>query len=298
MRGSRYSSLALFCHITDKGKSNMYKPNDLVVNGKRTENFFNTPDRVFAAENSAPIRGFWTNTRVLQVEPLVDETLSLFIQQATQRFADGSICMMEQWLDYLSWDAATNTAFGKHYGFLEQGKDVKDTIGISEQGIRYFALVSQIPWLDEWLDKNPVYRIGPRPIVHGYLAGAQIYQDYLQDIESGRAVEGSQQHFMDKYHTLKEKNEIATDEQIMKWLMFNLVAGGDSTSGVMKNAAYYVAKDASIYEKLRKELDDANITSSPVPYKDIKDLPYLSAVMQESLRYNAPLGLMLERIVP
>lgn len=297
MPGSKYSLLFPASFPTDKSQSEMYRPNDMIVNGRRTSNIFNTPDKSFHSTYSAPIRGFWSNTQILHLEPLVDETISLFVHQIEERFADGKICMMDNWLEYLSWDFAANTAFGKHHGFLEEGRDVKDMISVSEQGLKYFAVVSQIPWLDEWLDKNPIFRVGPRPLVDAYLAGMMIYQSYLQDIANGTATKGSQLHLMDKYTCLKDTKRIATDDQIMTWLMFNIAAGGDSTAGAMRSVIYHVAKHPSVYKKLRTELDGA-VTSVPAQYKQIRDLPYLSAVIQESLRFTAPVGLMLERVVP
>lgn len=275
----------------------MYKTNDLMLNGQRTPNVFNTHSKAFHSTYSTPIRPFWSNTRILQLEPLIDETVTLFTKQIQERFSDGSVIMVDHWLEYLSWDMSANAGFGKHLGFLEQGRDVKGMISIGEHGVKYFAVLSQIPWLDEWLDKNPVFRIGPKPLLEVYLTGARFYQDYLGDLNNGKALKGSQLHFMDKYTNLKDTHEVANDDQIMAWLMLNIGAGADSTAGAMRSIIYHVAKHPLVYEALREELDGA-VTSLPAQHKEVKDLPYLSAVIQESLRFTAPLGLMLERVVP
>lgn len=278
-------------------KSEMYRPNDILLDGRRISNIFNTADKAFHARISNPIRGLWSNTKILEVEPLVDETIELFTHTLEERFGDGEVCDADRWLEYFSWDVMSNTAFGKHHGFVEEGRDVKDMLSISEQGLKYFAFVSQVPWLDAFLDKNPVLRLGPQPLVEGYLACGKVYQNYLQDLESGKALKGSQTHFMDKYTCLKVTTDVADDNQIMGWLMVNMVAGGDSTAGVCRSIIYWVAKHPAVYKRLRNELDK-HVTRLPAQYKEVRDLPYLSAVIWESLRYTPPVGLMLERVVP
>ena len=50
-------------------------------------------------------------------------------------------------------------------------------------------------------------------------------------------------------------------------------------------------------EQLREELNNASL--SPLPqYRETKNLPYLHAVVKEALRLHAPVGVVLERLVP
>lgn len=273
----------------------MYRPNDVVVNGQRIPNIFNTPDKAFHAKYSTPIRSFWSFTKILEMEPLMDETLREMLAVLTARFVDPkTVCMMDDWLTYYAWDAAANVSFGKQYGFLEQGRDVKGIIGESTAGLKYFAPVSQIPWLDEWLDKNPVWRIGPRPLVNGFVYTVQILTEYQQEgAEKKKPVDT----FLDRYYSLKGQVEFADDNQIINWIMLNVLAGGDSTAGAMRSFAYHIARNPSAQKKLVAELDTAQL-SLPAQWSDIKNLGYLNAAVLESHRITPALGLMLEREVP
>lgn len=70
----------------------------------RLSNIFNTQDNVWHDKYMKPIRGLWTMTKVLEMESLIDETLSKFTTKLGAKFADGSnagkICMMDEWLAY------------------------------------------------------------------------------------------------------------------------------------------------------------------------------------------------------
>ena len=116
--------------------------------------------------------------------------------------------------------------------------------------------------MDGWLDKNPVIRLGPRPFLEGFLAAGRIYERYLKDVTDVIIKEGCLPHFMDKYYGLKDTHKFATDEQILHWLMINVNAGGDSTTGAMRSVAYLTVKHHDVHEKLRQELD-SKVTTFP-----------------------------------
>ncbi|KAI8680400.1 hypothetical protein NCS57_00320500 [Fusarium keratoplasticum] len=280
-------------------KSNMYRPNDVVINGQRIQNIFNTADKNFHAKYTKPIGGFWTLTKILDLEPVMDETLSELVGHLDRRFANtGDVCKMDDWVAYYAWDAAANISFGRHYSFMEEGGDVGGIIAESTAGLKYFAPVSQIPWLDEWLDKNPVWRIGPRPLVNGFVYTVKILTEYQQQVASGAAKRKPVDLFIDKYNSLKDTHDFVDDNQVINWLMLNVLAGGDSTAGAMRSVAYHVVKDPAVYKKLIAEIESANL-SLPVPqWKEISKLTYFDAVMRESMRIAPAVGLMLEREVP
>ena len=88
----------------------MYRPNDVLINGQRLSNVFNTQDEDWHTKYMRPIRGFWTMTKVLEYEPLIDETLVKFMERLGKDFATGEnerkICPGADWLSYCEWKAA------------------------------------------------------------------------------------------------------------------------------------------------------------------------------------------------
>jgi hypothetical protein len=98
------STYCLEFFLTRRNQSEMYKPNDVLINGMRMSNVFNTQDNAWHDKYMKPIRGLWTMTKVLGMESLIDETLSKFTNKLGAKFADGSnvgkVCMMDEWLGY------------------------------------------------------------------------------------------------------------------------------------------------------------------------------------------------------
>lgn len=60
---------------------------------------------------------------------------------------------------------------------------------------------------------------------------------------------------------------------------------------------YYVHKNPRVLRKLQYELDEAKL-ELPVSYTAAQQLPYLNAVIKESLRMHPGIGLVMERVVP
>lgn len=158
--------------------------------------------------------------------------------------------------------------------------------------------VSQIPWIDNILDKNPIKRIGPKPTLTGVLYAFKVVAEYQAQLAEKKISAGTVDHTLDKYVQLKQTYpDMVDDNQIVNWLMLSILAGGDTSSATMRAAVYYLAKSPAATTKLATELKAAGI-SSPAPWKEIRDLPYLDAVIREALRVNPGIAMIFERVVP
>lgn len=76
-------------------------------------------------------------------------------------------------------------------------------------------------------------------------------------------------------------------------------AGSDTTAMAMVNVMYYLLKNPAVLEKLREEVDAVLDPDEAVaPYDKVKHLPYLQAVLNESLRIAPPVIFSLPRKTP
>lgn len=83
-----------------------------------------------------------------------------------------------------------------------------------------------------------------------------------------------------------------------------MFAGSDTTAISLRAVFYNLLKHPADMDNLMKELwaqKDKDIftdTRGLVNWNDVRELPYLSAVIKEALRCHPAVGLTLERIVP
>lgn len=188
-------------------------------------------------------------------------------------------------------------SFGREYGFLDGEKDVEGLIDDSYVGNLYFAPATQIPWIDEFLDKNPLIRLGPRPLLKGVTYTVNIIKEYITQRPKGDVPQKSVPYLLEKYWQMRKSDDSIDDEKLIHWMLPPILAGGDTTAACMRAVIYYLAKSPAARQQLFAELDGASL-STPAQWKDIRNLPYLDAVIRETLRVNPGISLMFERVVP
>lgn len=79
--------------------------------------------------------------------------------------------------------------------------------------------------------------------------------------------------------------ERLTDESVVNNMITFLIAGHETTSGLLSFVTYYLIKNPEVFEKARKEVDTV-VGKGPVTAEHITKMPYLEAIMRETLRLN------------
>ena len=92
-------------------------------------------------------------------------------------------------------------------------------------------------------------------------------------------------------------------EDIFYHMSMNVLAGGETTAASMATIIYYLIKNPRVLHKLREELTkalgkrDEAASQKRVSMKEAQNIPYLQALIKESLRI-LPNGLLFPRVVP
>ncbi|KAJ7164230.1 fatty acid hydroxylase [Mycena filopes] len=83
-----------------------------------------------------------------------------------------------------------------------------------------------------------------------------------------------------------KSGESMTEKSISENLLTFLIAGHETSSGMMTFMVYFLLKNPETMRKLRAQVDEV-LGDRPVQYDDFAKLPYLIAVMRETLRLAA-----------
>ena len=119
---------------------------------------------------------------------------------------------------------------------------------------------------------------------------------YWEDIEllrktSQEVIDKRKQNPTDKKDLLNgmlngvdtKTGEKMTEESIIDNMITFLIAGHETTSGLLSFTFYYLLKNPSAYKKAQSEVDEV-IGKSPITVDHLTKLPYLNAVLRESIR--------------
>ncbi|KAF2866675.1 cytochrome P450 [Massariosphaeria phaeospora] len=76
-----------------------------------------------------------------------------------------------------------------------------------------------------------------------------------------------------------------TDDSVIDNMITFLIAGHETTSGMLSFVFYYLLKNPSAYDKAQQEVDDV-IGNGPITADQLSKLPYINAVLREALRLS------------
>lgn len=88
-------------------------------------------------------------------------------------------------------------------------------------------------------------------------------------------------------------------EELTAEALTQLIAGSDTTSNTSCALLYHCLTHPEVVRKLQKELDAALPDIDAIPnFSQVRDLPYMDAVIKETLRIHSTSSLGLPRVVP
>ena len=127
----------------------------------------------------------------------------------------------------------------------------------------------------------------------GIKAGNRSYNDFLQlMLEAGRDLMDQDQEDPDENsneHRMESDKKTLTDEEIIANIMIILLAGYETTASLLTFASHSLALHPEIQAKLRQEILEAkNQNNGVLDYDTLMSLPYLDAVINETLRMYPP----------
>jgi cytochrome P450 len=247
-------------------------------------------------QQSAVMKGFgsaFTPNAVLDYEPFVDESAALLVAALEeQRSVD-----IVKWLQLFAMDVLNRNAFGESPGFLKVGDDIDDMQATVEKRFEYYNRWAAIPGIEYLLHKNPLARRMGTAINNL----AQLARDQFQK----RKQEGGEKPHKDllqKYLDGQARYpDSISDNSVIGLIVSSIAAGADSTAMTLTGILFYLLKNPTVLSTLEQEIEAAkrDMLLSPNPkWEEVKNLPYLDAVIKETMRIFPVNASGLDRVVP
>jgi len=247
----------------------------------------------------------YSMSSLVTYEPYVDECADLFSQRLQEVASAGAYTDMGHWLQCYAFDVIGLITYSKRLGFLDRGEDVKGVIAALEDHLWYATSVGIFSWLHKYLFPVRNWLAGPAGTGRAYVM--KFTQERIAEHQKGQTkgipVDGAEEgrtsmDFLTKFFKKNADDPKAfTMYHLAAGCVSNMVAGSDTTAISLSAILYYLLKNPTTFEKLRKEIDDRK-TSHFISFKESQEMPYLQAVMKEALRMHSVVGLPLERVVP
>lgn len=285
---------------------------DAFVSIKR--GLFNTRDRAEHTRKRKTVAHTFSAKSVGQFEQYIHHNLQELQTQWDQRAASvskGDYYSLDalNWFNYLAFDVIGDLAFGAPFGMLKEGRDFAE-VRMTPDSPPKFAPAIEV-----------LNRRGEVSGTLGCLPQLKPYAKYLPDpffsngikavenlagIAVARVNQRLQNPDTDRVDLLArlmegkdETGEKLGREELTAEALTQLIAGSDTTSNTSCALLYHCLTQPHVIKKLQAELDQAIPDIDTVPnFSSVRDLPYLDAVIKETMRIHSTSSLGLPRQIP
>ncbi|KAF5264218.1 hypothetical protein FOXYS1_5004 [Fusarium oxysporum] len=250
-------------------------------------NIFNMKDEKVHSQRKRSLASLYNMSTMVHYEEAVNTMNSILVRKFDQYAATNQELALPAFMQYYAFDV------NNEFGMMEKEGDVDDFIDFTRQAVLYMAFVGLFPELHPlflWLNKV-------RGVRH---AGTAIVSIARASIEKALGGEGRDTNVAksDAFHSKlarllrsEQINHIEATDSIGS----NIAAGSDTTAITLSAAFYYIYRNPEVLAKLRSEIDQR---SDPVTFEQSQTMPYLQAVINETLRIHPAVGYALRREVP
>jgi cytochrome P450 len=122
---------------------------------------------------------------------------------------------------------------------------------------------------------------------------------------SDSPAERPRRDFLSRFQEAHDKDpDFISQDRVLALTVANMIAGSDTTAISLRAVFYNLGRNPDKLAKLHAELDEVESKQrveerdNLFTWNELRELPYLSAVINESLRTHPAAGLPLERITP
>ncbi|KIM92531.1 hypothetical protein OIDMADRAFT_107109 [Oidiodendron maius Zn] len=257
------------------------------------QNIFSTRDIDFHRRHRRLLGGPMSESSLKSMIPLVNARIELAITKMRDEMTTRGAADIYKWWIFMATDVIGELTFGDSFHMLELGKK-NEYIRDIEKAALIGALFSTFPCLAR------VAVFLPLPIIKTAATAARNIRVYsleyvrrysqLLDENPDRV----QQTLFTKLFQAGEEGKLTFDEIVNDSLSY-ILGGSDSTALSLTYLIWYVCRDPEIQTALVKEL---RTLPSDFTESDLRELPYLGHVIDETLRLYAAAPSGLPREVP
>ncbi|KAF1988945.1 cytochrome protein [Aulographum hederae CBS 113979] len=167
----------------------------------------------------------------------------------------------------LTMDTSTDFLFGYSTAEHSYGKAFSEAFETAQKGMAVRARLGPINKL--YTDKKFEASCG---VIHSYV------DDLIRKALHNRSSVGDERYVF-LYELAKEVDD---PKQLRDHLLNLLVAGRDTTAGLISISFFLLARHKDVWDKLQQEI--ASLEGQPPDFEQIKSMSYLSRVLKEVLR--------------
>ncbi|KAI0412586.1 cytochrome P450 [Xylaria grammica] len=259
-----------------------------IQNGKEVPSLGSTQDETRHDAIRRSIANAFTQTAALGHESQIDATIEeLLVKIGEKKTLDLSSMIL-----WYTMDAAGRFSFGESLGCLAAEGDVGGSIQLIRDRFNHWGWWSSLPRLERLVFRNPIaIRQQRAPSSMAAAAMSKLRARSLQTERDNEHVDLLQKFLI----ASKNHPQTLDTSGVVGMLMSTISGAGDTTATTMTATLFQLLRNPDRLKKLEAEL--MGLREIPA-YSDVSKLPYLDALIKESMRIFPSSNWPIERLVP
>jgi cytochrome P450 len=269
--------------------------------------FFAATDIKLHRHLRSRVTAAYSMSSMLSMESLIQDVANQGWTKFRSLVAKGQPIELDKWVSYFTFDVVGTLALGGPLGMIQQGKDVDGIIGSIHDGFWLMANMGNMPLQMFWFN-NPIAQWLVKNLGGRRLNAFSVFLDWLEARVDTRMKEGLGdqrrdllQHFIDAKD--QSGNPVKKGDVMIEGVNI-LGAGADTTTVAILAVLGVVLQHSSHKQRLMAEIDQAYTDldladkGEEISFKDCENLPFLCAVVKESMRLHPSIIYQLPRVLP
>jgi len=273
-------------HFT-KDKKNYFTP----ING--VDNIHSTSDDATHSRQRRLLSHAFSEKALREQEPLIKSYIDLLMKrlhEEVQGPSKGKVDLV-RWLNWTSFDLIGDLTFGEPFYCL-QSTDYHPWIAIIFDWMRaavFTVATKQFPLLD-----NLLARLIPKQVLQKFHDHSNLSAEKM---DRRLAMKTERPDFVTYLVERSGEAGINIDEMHSNSTLL-ILAGSETTATALSGTVFHLCKNPDKLQKLVKEIRSAIKSADDLTFKNLAELKYLHAVLEESMRIYPPVAGYLPRVAP
>jgi len=226
-------------------------------------------------------------SNVVRYEHCLTEPLRELLDVLEER----KIFDIPRWMNYYAMDSASIVAFGRSPGCLRSAGDADGSLALTQQRLNHWGRWAATPSLEALFHRNFLALKMASKVPSVSKKAAEMLRVRLSD--GSKTSDDLMQSFIEARNVTPRIDNM----QIVSLVISTITGASDTTATTVSAAFYYVHQDPKNATAMVEELQQANLSGVP-SYEQVARLPFLNAVIKETMRMCPILSRPMERIVP
>ncbi|KAI9716588.1 MAG: hypothetical protein M1828_007621 [Chrysothrix sp. TS-e1954] len=248
---------------------------------------------------------FFSKSLVQQLEPSVQTMVNKLMSRLESLKGSGAVINLINVFPCLTSDIICQYAFAVPYGYLDEPEFAPKWHKAVMEASEANHFFKQFPWIETIMRNLPrrlVETMAPN-LSSLFLINDMVHEKVVQvqaDLAEGKQIQSQNRTI---FHDLLANNTLPPEEKKVSRLevegMALVAAGAMTVAHTLSVISYHILNNTKVATTLRRELMTAlPKMSSPPAWNQLEQLPYLTAVIQEGLRWAHGVSHRLQRISP